>query len=98
MDITLIEKKGESYERKNRQHCRENLGNIKKKRRIEVLNLPKVLKMKPEIVYQALGWLARENKVNYNTKGRKTFISLSDFEKNVESHYDIKVEKKFKKA
>ena len=71
---------------------------LRKKEEIEVLNLPKVLKMKPEIVYQALGWLARENKVNYHTKGRKAFISLSDFEKNVESHYDIKVVKKLKKT
>jgi hypothetical protein len=34
-----------------------------------------------EIVYQALGWLAREDKINYHTEERKTFVSLSHEER-----------------
>jgi hypothetical protein len=30
---------------------------------VEILRLPQILKEKGEIVYQALGWLAREEKI-----------------------------------
>jgi hypothetical protein len=46
------------------------------KQDVDILKLPKILKEKGEIVYQALGWLAREDKINYHTKERKTFVSL----------------------
>ena len=48
-----------------------------KRQNVNISKLPKILKEKGEIVYQALGWLAREDKINYHTKERKTFISLS---------------------
>lgn len=38
--------------------------------------LPKMLKEKEASVYQALGWLAREDKVNYRTEGTRTFVSV----------------------
>jgi hypothetical protein len=44
---------------------------------VDILKLPKIMKEKEEIVYQALGWLAREDKINYHNKERKTFVSLS---------------------
>ena len=44
---------------------------------VEILKLPQILKEKGEIVYQALGWLAREDKINYHSKEKKTFVSLS---------------------
>jgi len=44
---------------------------------VEILKLPQILKEKGEIVYQALVWLARENKINYHSKEKKTFVSLS---------------------
>lgn len=56
---------------------------LRKKEEIEVSNLHKVLKMKSEIVYLGLGWLAHENKINYRTKGNKTFVSLTYFERNI---------------
>jgi hypothetical protein len=43
--------------------------------------LPKSLSEKDEIVFQALGWLARENKISYSTKGGKVFVGLSDKER-----------------
>ncbi|MDE2028518.1 MAG: winged helix-turn-helix domain-containing protein [Candidatus Omnitrophica bacterium] len=45
-----------------------------------VSQLAKSLKEKEEIVFQALGWLAREDKINYMVKNRRTFVSLVDAE------------------
>ena len=40
--------------------------------------LPRRLREKTEIVHQALGWLAREDKLQYREKGGKTFVALND--------------------
>jgi hypothetical protein len=53
------------------------------KQNVDILKLPKILKEEGEIVYQALGWLAREDKINYHTKERKTFVSLSHEEREI---------------
>jgi len=45
-----------------------------------VHQLCKALKEKDEAVLQALGWLAREDKINYTVKNRRTFVSLIDSE------------------
>ncbi len=42
--------------------------------------LGKALKEKDAVVWQAVGWLAREDKINYSTKNRRTFVSLVDNE------------------
>jgi hypothetical protein len=47
------------------------------KQNVDISKLPKILKEKGETVYQALGWLAREDKIKYHTKERKTFVSLT---------------------
>ncbi len=39
--------------------------------------LPKVLREKEALVYQGLGWLARENKISYRVDGNKTYISIA---------------------
>jgi hypothetical protein len=46
----------------------------------EVSALAKGLKEKNEVVFQAVGWLAREDKIHYATKNSKTFVSLIDAE------------------
>jgi hypothetical protein len=38
--------------------------------------LARSLKEKDEVVFQALGWLAREDKIEYTIKNRRTFVSL----------------------
>ena len=43
---------------------------------VNVADLPKLTKFKPQVAYQALGWLAREGKINYTEKGGKTAVSL----------------------
>ena len=41
-----------------------------------VSQLAKSLKEKDEVVFQALGWLAREDKIDYTVKNRRTYVSL----------------------
>ena len=45
-----------------------------------VSQLAKSLKEKNEVVLQAIGWLAREDKINYTIKNRRTFVSLVESE------------------
>jgi len=45
-----------------------------------VTQITKKLKEKDVIVYQALGWLAREDKINYQEKSRTSLISLVEGE------------------
>lgn len=45
-----------------------------------VSQLSKSLKEKDEVVLQAVGWLAREDKIDYTVKNRRTFISLVETE------------------
>ena len=45
-----------------------------------VAKLGKALQEKDAIVLQALGWLAREDKINYSIKNRRTFVTLVEQE------------------
>ena len=45
-----------------------------------VSQLAKSLKEKDEVVLQALGWLAREDKIDYTVKNRRIFVSLVEGE------------------
>ena len=47
----------------------------------DVSKLPQMLKEKGEIVYQALGWLSREDKIEFDKREGKTFVSLSHEER-----------------
>ena len=48
---------------------------LETKGEISLPQLPKLLKEKDATVYQGLGWLAREGKVNYRIEGNRTFVS-----------------------
>ena len=50
---------------------------------VDVSKLPQILKEKGEIVYQALGWLAREDKVEFHRKEGKTLVYLSPKEREI---------------
>lgn len=54
---------------------------LKEKGEVNIAQLPRNLKEKSAVVYQAVGWLAREDKIEYRTKATKTFISLAESEK-----------------
>lgn len=56
---------------------------LKKKEDVNIAELPKLLNEKSAIVYQAIGWLAREGKIEYRTAAAKTFISLTEPEKTI---------------
>ncbi|MBU0671707.1 MAG: winged helix-turn-helix domain-containing protein [Candidatus Margulisbacteria bacterium] len=54
-----------------------------KKGETNLAMLPKVIKEKSEITFQALGWLAHEGKIIYQKKGDKNFVALSPREQEV---------------
>ena len=45
-----------------------------------ITQLPKILKEDEAIVYQGLGWLAREDKINYTVKNKQVVVSLVESE------------------
>ena len=51
---------------------------LREKQRVNVLLIPELLGERNVVVYQALGWLAREGRVRYALKGRQSYVSLSD--------------------
>jgi Mn-dependent DtxR family transcriptional regulator len=54
---------------------------LEAKSEVSIAQLPKSLKMKTDIAYQALGWLAREDKIDYHDRGGKVYVSLSENER-----------------
>jgi hypothetical protein len=50
---------------------------------ISVAMLPKFLKEDSDMINQALGWLAREDKIVFNSKGSKEFVALNRRESQV---------------
>lgn len=53
---------------------------LQKKEEVAVSQFPKLLNEKAVWVNQALGWLAREDKIRYRREGNKTLISLAESE------------------
>ena len=53
------------------------------KEEVPVSRLPQILKEKGEIVYQALGCLAKEGKVEFHEKEGNSFVSLSQEEREI---------------
>ncbi|MDP8266884.1 MAG: winged helix-turn-helix domain-containing protein [Candidatus Aceula meridiana] len=52
------------------------------KEEVKVTDLAKLVKEKGEVVFQALGWLAREDKINYISRKKQDFVSLVEPERN----------------
>ena len=50
------------------------------KGKTDIAQVSRLLKEKEEIVYQSLGWLAREDKINYEVKNKKPYVSLVESE------------------
>ncbi len=44
--------------------------------KVELSALPKLVKQNETMAFQAVGWLAREDKIQYHTEGRTTFVAL----------------------
>ncbi len=55
---------------------------LRSRQEVNLTQMPRVIKEKSPLVYQALGWLARENKIEYVNRGEKTYVTLSESERN----------------
>ncbi len=53
------------------------------KRRVALSTLPKVMDRDGMLVQQAVGWLARENKVEFEKQGRAVYVKLTSHEAEV---------------
>jgi hypothetical protein len=50
---------------------------LEEKEEVTVSQLPKTISESSAITYQALGWLAREGKIEYHTQKHGTSVSLA---------------------
>lgn len=58
-------------------------GILRQEEEINISNLSRMVKEKSDVVYQALGWLAREEKIIHKEKNNKVYVSLTEEEKKV---------------
>ena len=56
---------------------------LKENEELDISRIPRILKEKSDVTYQAIGWLAREDKIHYSKKSNKIYISLTEEERNV---------------
>jgi hypothetical protein len=54
---------------------------LRKRDEVAITQLPKLTDEKPVVVYQALGWLAREDKIVYRADRNKTYVAITESEK-----------------
>ena len=54
-----------------------------KREEVTLAQLSKSIKEKSEVIFQALGWLAREDKIRYRETKRSIYVSLVDAEKEI---------------
>jgi len=54
---------------------------LEAKGELDITQVPKLLKEKSMVVYQAVGWLAREDKIVFRKDATKSWISLAEAEK-----------------
>jgi len=50
---------------------------LNNKGKVTIQQIPKLLNENSMLSYQAIGWLAREDKIEYHSEGKKTYISLN---------------------
>ena len=49
---------------------------LEEKGEVSISQIPKALNEKQVVVYQSLGWLARENKIQYRSEKNKVLVSI----------------------
>ena len=79
--VEIVQKKGEKMKDKIGQVAGDIWHILKERKEVPVSQLPKILNERSMIVNQALGWLARENKLDFKMTVRKMLISLLGEEK-----------------
>ncbi len=71
------------HDRQDWEDCGGDLGGPGVQGEMGITQLPKTMKEKQDIVYQALGWLAREGKIIFVQKKTGTNVALSDQERDI---------------
>ena len=60
------------------QDCAEKiLGLLGKEERVNVLRLAEQIGERSVVVYQAIGWLAREGSIRYEQEGNQVYLSIA---------------------
>ena len=54
---------------------------LHEKDKVSLSTLPAMIKEKDAVAFQAVGWLAREDKIEYLTQGKTTFVTLTPHER-----------------
>ncbi len=54
---------------------------LHKKDKVALSTMPKAIKEKETLTFQAVGWLAREDKIQFQTQGKTTFVTLTPQER-----------------
>ena len=54
---------------------------LHEKEKVPLSTLPKMIRVKDAVAFQAVGWLAREDKIQYLTEGKTTFVALTPHER-----------------
>lgn len=49
---------------------------LREREEVSISRIPTIVSEKQVITLQALGWLAREGKIKYSSKGKGTYVSL----------------------
>jgi Mn-dependent DtxR family transcriptional regulator len=57
-----------------------------KEGKLTITDLARKLNVDNNLVNQAVGWLARENKINLENKGKAAYISLTPKEQTIYQH------------
>jgi hypothetical protein len=83
----LFSEPGEPFskEPKMKERIGETAGKIwmilKEREEVAISQLPKLTGETPTVAYQALGWLAREDKVVYRAERNKTYVAIAASER-----------------
>lgn len=54
---------------------------LHEKDKVALSSLPQMIREKEAVAFQAVGWLAREDKIQYQTEGKITFVALTPQER-----------------
>ena len=54
---------------------------LQKKDKLALSQVPRAFKEKESLAFQAVGWLARENKIEFQVEGKTTYVTLAPTER-----------------
>ena len=54
---------------------------LQTKDKLALSQVPKAINEKESLAFQAVGWLAREDKIEFRTEGKTTYVTLTTAER-----------------